>query len=163
MDLLSRSTSTGTVVAGERHVDERLTVRLPHDLSQFICADRLQIRDRPHSDATQPFLGHGTDAGYHPTGIGPSNATSVPGSTTRRPSGLASSLATFAMNFDVATPTEAVSPPVRSANVGLDVSHQALQSRSWSGRWFGWRRAGRRMLRQATVVQRAVRAHEGCA
>ena len=38
----------------------------------------------------------------------------MPGSTIRLPSGLASSLAILAMNFEVPTPTEAVSPSVAS-------------------------------------------------
>ena len=52
----------------------------------------------------------GPTPGITPTGIGPSSATSVPGSTIRRPSGLASSVATLAMNFDVATPDRGGQP-----------------------------------------------------
>ena len=39
----------------------------------------------------------------------------MPGATTTSPSGLSRSLATLAMNLDVPTPTDAVSPPVASA------------------------------------------------
>ena len=43
-----------------------------------------------------------------------SRSTSVPAGTTTAPSGLSSSLAIFATSFDVAMPTDAVSPPVTS-------------------------------------------------
>ena len=47
--------------------------------------------------------------------IGPSTSASVPGTTTNTPSGLLISLAILAISFDEATPTDAVSPWVRSA------------------------------------------------
>ncbi len=47
--------------------------------------------------------------------IGPSTSASVPGSTTKTPSGLLISLAILAISLDEATPTDAVRPPVRSA------------------------------------------------
>jgi hypothetical protein len=46
--------------------------------------------------------------------MGPSTSASVPGATTKTPSGLLISLAILAMSFDEATPTEAVRPPVIS-------------------------------------------------
>ena len=46
--------------------------------------------------------------------IGPSTSASVPGTTTNTPSGLLISLAILAISFDEATPTDAVSPWVRS-------------------------------------------------
>jgi hypothetical protein len=46
--------------------------------------------------------------------MGRSSSRSVPGATTTRPSGLSRSLATLAMNFEVPTPTLAVSPDVAS-------------------------------------------------
>ena len=61
----------------------------------------------------------GPTPGMTPTGIGPSNATSVPGVTTVEPSGLPSSLPILAMNFELATPTDAVRPPVRSDTSAL--------------------------------------------
>ena len=44
------------------------------------------------------------------TGRGARNAASSPAGTTQTPSGLAASLATFAMSLFVATPTDAVIP-----------------------------------------------------
>ena len=56
----------------------------------------------------------GPTPGITVTCMGRSSSTSVPGATTTSPSGLSSSLATLAMNFEDPTPTEAVSPPVTS-------------------------------------------------
>ena len=64
--------------------------------------------------APQPLGGGRADAGDDVTFIGRSRSRSVPGGTTVRPSGLSSSLATLAMNFDVPMPTVPVSPPVTS-------------------------------------------------
>ena len=47
--------------------------------------------------------------------MGPSTSASVPGATTNTPLGLLISLAILAISLDDATPTDAVSPPVRSA------------------------------------------------
>ena len=49
----------------------------------------------------------------------------MPAGTTTRPSGLSRSEATFATNFDVATPTEAVRPPVTSVTVTRTCSASA--------------------------------------
>ena len=62
-----------------------------------------------------------------PTGIGPIRSTSVPGSMTQRPSGFSSSLAILARNFDEATPTDAVSPPVSLVHVVLQPLHPGSQ------------------------------------
>ena len=56
----------------------------------------------------------GPTPGMTVTFIGRSRSSSLPGGTTVIPSGLSSSLATLARNFDEAMPTVAVSPPVTS-------------------------------------------------
>ena len=56
----------------------------------------------------------GPTPGITVTFIGRSSSSSAPGATTVIPSGLSSSLATLARNFDDAMPTVAVSPPVTS-------------------------------------------------
>ena len=50
----------------------------------------------------------------------------MPGGTTTSPSGLSSSLATLAMNFEVPTPTDAVRPPVTSATCARSRSAKAV-------------------------------------
>jgi len=72
----------------------------------------------------------GPTPGITPTDSGRSSATSVPGSTMQTPSGLSSSLATLAMNLELPTPTEAVSPPVTSAT---SVLSRVTRSRSPAG------------------------------
>ena len=49
----------------------------------------------------------------------------MPAGTTTSPSGLSRSEATFATNFDVATPTDAVSPPVTSVTRARTCSARA--------------------------------------
>jgi hypothetical protein len=80
--------------------------------------------------------------------MGASSATSVPGSTTRLPSGFASSLAILAMNFEVATPTDAVSPSVAS------VIEAGARRRPAAG----WRVVARHRLRGPQVDEGLVEA-----
>ena len=54
----------------------------------------------------------------------------MPGGTTTSPSGLSRSLATFAMNFEVPIPTEAVSPPVTSVTRDRSSSAKAVTAGS---------------------------------
>ncbi len=61
-------------------------------------------------------------------------ATSVPGSTSRTPSGLASSLATFAMNFELPSPTDAVRPPVAAVSRARRSSASPTSEPESSGR-----------------------------
>ena len=68
----------------------------------------------------------GPTPGMTETCIGRSRSISVPGGTTTSPSGLSRSLATFAMNFDVPTPTDAVSPPVTSVTCSRSRSATAV-------------------------------------
>ena len=56
-------------------------------------------------------------------------STSVPGSTMWQPSGLPSSEATLARNFDDAIPTEEVIPPVTADDVRLQFGGQLPESR----------------------------------
>ena len=59
----------------------------------------------------------------------------MPGATTTSPSGLSRSLATLATNFELATPTDAVSPPVTSCTRSRRSSANAVTvATSRSGR-----------------------------
>ena len=135
-----RSTSRSSPSRSVRSVGERLLVadrlHLPVRLDRTVVAvprQRVQMRRRPTlaerpdqrrlraARARSPTVSHpvaveplARSPGRRPraasTGSGCRNASSVPGSTTSRPSGFARSLASLARSFVVATPTDAVSP-----------------------------------------------------
>ena len=74
-----------------------------------------QVGDGVDAGPAQPLGGRRSDAGDDGDAASvAAGRRSVPGGTTTRPSGLSRSLATLAMNLEVPTPTEAVSPPVTS-------------------------------------------------
>ena len=86
---------------GERRA-ARAPWALPSIRTSSLDAQRLEVGDGVDADPAQPLGGGRPDAGDHRHVHRPEQVRSVPGGTTTSPSGLSRSLATLAMNFEVA-------------------------------------------------------------
>ncbi len=125
IDLVSRSGSTGR----SSRANASAPIHSPCDRPSSRTSSRLDSRCRSATVATPSRASFSIVTGPIPgiarAGSGAIVSTSVPGATSRTPSGLANSLATFAMNLLDPTPTDAVNPPVASVSRARNVATSA--------------------------------------
>ena len=126
IDLVSRSGSTGRSSRAYASSTSAWRVRPADDLGQLVGRDALQVGDGADADPLQLLRGHRPDPGNHADGHRRQQRHLGARLDDPQPSGLASSLATLAMNLEVPTPTDAVSPPVAAVTAALSSATRAV-------------------------------------